>query len=134
MLNRTRKKIGLTWLILSTTVRERPVRSCRYQAVLRVACARTLIWYAKSQVKTVLEVLGLRYDIFANDWPSYASRISEKMKKANEGCEGQTKARRWPKTKFQIFFTFLGSLGVFFFAWFPYFWMSRFLRQKRLPF
>ena len=36
------------------------------------------------------------------------------MKKANEGREGQTKAREWPNTKFQKFFTFLGSLGVFY--------------------
>ena len=36
------------------------------------------------------------------------------MKKANEGREGQTKAREWQNTKFQILFTFLGSLGVFY--------------------
>ena len=33
------------------------------------------------------------------------------MKKANEGCEGQTKARGWPKTKFQNFLSFFGFLG-----------------------
>ena len=28
--------------------------------------------------------------------------------------KAKSKARGWPKTKFQIFFTFLGSLGVFY--------------------
>ena len=41
-------------------------------------------------------------------------RFQKKMKKANEGREGQTKTRECPNTKFQIFFTFLGSLGVFY--------------------
>ena len=36
------------------------------------------------------------------------------MKKTNEGREGQTKASGWPKSKFQIFLIFLGSLGVFY--------------------
>ena len=36
------------------------------------------------------------------------------MKKANEGREGQTKARGWQKTKFHFLKTFLGSLGVFY--------------------
>ena len=34
------------------------------------------------------------------------------MKKANEGPEGQTKARECQNTKFQNFVIFLGSLGV----------------------
>ena len=46
------------------------------------------------------------------------------MKKANEGHEGQTKARGWPKSKFKTIFTFLGSLGVF------YFMISIFLNFK----
>ena len=36
--------------------------------------------------------------------------ITGKMKKADEGHEGQTKARGWPKLKFQIFFYIFGFL------------------------
>ena len=74
----------------------------------------TVIYFAQLELVRVLEVIRLRNDFQPYHWTSWASRISEKMKKANEGHEGQTKARGWPKTKFQILFTFLGSLGVFY--------------------
>ena len=80
----------------------------------RLLNKRTVIYFAKLELVGILKVIRLRNDFQPYHWTSWASRISEKMKKANEGREGQTKAREWPNTKFQIFFTFLGSLGVFY--------------------
>ena len=71
----------------------------------------TVIYFAQLELVRVLEVIRLRNDFQPYHWTSWASRISEKMKKANEGCEGQTKARGWPKTKFQNFFYIFGFLG-----------------------
>ena len=74
----------------------------------------TVIYFAKLELVGILKVIRLRNDFQPYHWTSWASRISEKMKKANEGHEGQTKARGWPKSKFKLVFRFLGSLGVFY--------------------
>ena len=72
----------------------------------------TVIYFAQLELVGVLKVIRLRNDFQPYHWTPWASRISEKMKKTNKGHGGQTKAREWPKTKFQKFFTILGSLGV----------------------
>ena len=61
---------------------------------------------------TVFEVIRLRYDFQAHQWSSYVSRIIGKMKKANKGHEGQTKARESRIPKFYDFFISTGSFGV----------------------
>ena len=53
----------------------------------------TVIYFAKLELVGILKVIRLRNDFQPYHWTSWASRISEKMKKANEGREGQTKAR-----------------------------------------
>ena len=53
----------------------------------------TVIYFAQLKLVGVLKVKRLRNDFPPYHWTSVASRISEKMKKANEGREGQTKAR-----------------------------------------
>ena len=41
-------------------------------------------------------------------------RSSKNYKRPMKIVKAKSKAREWPKTKFQFFFTFLGSLGVFY--------------------
>ena len=53
----------------------------------------TVIYFGKLELVGILNIIRLRYDFQPYRWTSWASRISEKMKKANEGREGQTKAR-----------------------------------------
>ena len=53
----------------------------------------TVIYFAQIELVGVLKVVRLRNDFQPHQWTSWASRISGKMKKANEGHEGLTKAR-----------------------------------------
>ena len=60
----------------------------------------------------VFEVILLIFDFQAYRWSSWVSRITGKMKKANKGREGQTKARESTIPKFHYFFMSMGLLGV----------------------
>ena len=54
----------------------------------------------------------LIFDSQAYRWSSWVSRITGKMKKANKGREGQTKARESTILKFYHLFMLIGLLGV----------------------
>ena len=72
----------------------------------------TVIYFQNFGSVTVLEVILLTYDFQAYRWSSQVSRISGKMKKANKGREGQTKARESTMPKFYDFFVSTGPFGV----------------------
>ena len=72
----------------------------------------TVIYFQNFGFVRVFEVLLLIFDFQAYRWSSWVSRITGKMKKANKGCEGQTKARESTMPKFYDFFISTGSFGV----------------------
>ena len=60
----------------------------------------------------VFKVILLTFDFQAYHWSSYVSRITRKIKKADEGREGQTKARESTIPKSYNVFTSMGLFGV----------------------
>ena len=71
-----------------------------------------MIYFQNFGMVRVFEVILLIFDFQAYRWSSWVSRITGKMKKANKGREGQTKARESTIPKFYHFFTLMGLLGV----------------------
>ena len=63
-------------------------------------------------MEIIYDEILFQNNIFAFHWPSEASKISEKLEKANKGCEGQIKGQYSQVSKFYNFFTYLGSSGV----------------------
>ena len=63
-------------------------------------------------MEIIYDEILFQNNIFAFHWPSEASKISEKLEKANKGCEGQIKGQYSQMSKFYNFFTHLGSSGV----------------------
>ena len=68
-----------------------------------------MIYFAQSELVGVLKVIRLRNDFQPYRWTSWAKRISEKMKKANEGREGH-RVTKIKISKLSYKFGFLGSL------------------------
>ena len=71
-----------------------------------------MIYFAKLELVGILKVIRLRNDFQPYRWTSWASRISEKMKKAGKGCEGRIKAAELKVSKFDNFLMSIGLLGV----------------------
>ena len=71
-----------------------------------------MIYFQNFGMVRVFEVILLIFDFQAYRWSSWVSRITGKMKKANKGREGQTKARESTIPKFYHFFMSMGLLGV----------------------
>ena len=69
-------------------------------------------WNAKSHFKTVFNDILVIHCNITYHWTSQTSRISEKLKKANEGREGQNKGRCSKISKYYDFFSWFRSSGV----------------------
>ena len=73
---------------------------------------RTVNWNEKFGTEIIYDEILFQNNIFAFHWPFQASKMSEKLEKANKGCEGQIKGQYSQVSKFYNFFTYLGSSGV----------------------
>ena len=100
------------WFLQISWGFKRFLRISQHSLVFLRAPYYTVIQNANSHSKILFDVIWLCYDIFAYHQPQQTSRMSEKMKKANKGCKGQSKATQSPVANYCNFFAFSGSLDV----------------------
>mgnify|MGYP006936306162 CR=1 FL=1 len=72
----------------------------------------TVNWNEKFGTEIIYDESLFQNNIFVFHWPSEASKSSEKLEKANKGCEVQINGQYSQMSKFYIFFTHLGSSGI----------------------